>query len=159
MVPFAQLAQDLAAGTVPNLSYIVPDECHDSHGAPPWCVDSNAINSVQQSFLIAEMDRFAGEIVKAITSSSTWQTGNNAIVITFDEGVLTTSKVATIVITNHGPRGVTDSTSFNHYSLLARFPATDLRPRMPGEQLHRQSDGKSLRHNRLYEHPRVAGPL
>jgi hypothetical protein len=124
MVPFAQLAQDLAAGTVPNLSYIVPDECHDSHGAPPWCVDSNAINSVQQSFLIAEMDRFAGEIVKAITSSSTWQTGNNAIVITFDEGVLTTSKVATIVITNHGPRGVTDSTSFNHYALLASLQQT-----------------------------------
>jgi hypothetical protein len=119
MVPFAQLAQDLAAGTVPNLSYIVPDECHDSHGAPPWCVDSGPITSVQQSFLIAEMDRFAGKIVNAITSSSMWQTGNNAIVITFDEGANTTSRVATIVITNHGPRGVTDGTSYNHYSLLA----------------------------------------
>jgi hypothetical protein len=29
------------------------------------------------------MDRFAGSIVNMITSSSTWQTGNNAIVITF----------------------------------------------------------------------------
>jgi hypothetical protein len=44
MVPFGQLAKDLAAGTVPNFSYIVPDECHDSHGAPPWCVDSSPIN-------------------------------------------------------------------------------------------------------------------
>jgi phosphatidylinositol-3-phosphatase len=124
MVPFAQLATDLAAGTVPSLSYIVPDECHDSHGAPPWCVDSGAINSVQQSWLISEMDRFAGSIVNMITSSSTWQTGNNAIVITFDEGALATSKVATIVITNHGPRGLSDSTSYNHYSLLATLQQT-----------------------------------
>jgi hypothetical protein len=124
MVPFAQLAQDLASGNVPNFSYIVPDECHDSHGAPPWCVDSNSINSVQQSKLIADMDTFAGSIVNAITSSSTWQTGNNAIVITFDEGVNSKSKVATIVITNHGPRGVTDSTSFDHFSLLASLQQT-----------------------------------
>jgi phospholipase C len=78
MVPFAQLADNLAAGAVPSLSYIVPDECHDSHGAPPWCVDSGPLNSVQQSRLIAQMDQFAGSIVDKITSSSTWRTGNNA---------------------------------------------------------------------------------
>src|SRR5262249_40988079 len=111
MVPFAQLATDLAAGTVPHFSYIIPDESQDSSGAPPWCVDSNAINSVQQSFLIAQMDAFVGEIVNAITSSSTWSTGNNAIVITFDEGAFAKSQIVTIVITNHGPRGVTDNTS------------------------------------------------
>jgi hypothetical protein len=119
MVPFAQLASDLAAGTVPSLSYIVPDECHDSHGAPPWCVDSGPIDSVQQNRLIAQMDAFAGGIVDKITSSSTWLAGNNAIVITFDEGANATAKIATIVITNHGPRGVNDNTSYNHYSLLA----------------------------------------
>src|SRR5262249_490403 len=53
------------------------------------------------------------------TSSSLWQTGNNAIVITFDEGNTAASTVATIVITSHGPRGVTDKTSLNHFSLLA----------------------------------------
>ena len=124
MVPFAQLAKDLAAATVPNFSYIVPDECHDSHGAPPWCVDSSPINSVQQSFLIAQMDAFVGDIVNAITSSSTWSTGNNAIVITFDEGAFAKSQIVTIVITNHGPRGVTDNTSFNHFSLLASLQQT-----------------------------------
>lgn len=119
MVPFAQLADDLAADAVPSLSYIVPDECHDSHGAPPWCVDSGPLNSVQQSRLIAQMDQFAGNIVDKITSSSTWRTGNNAIVITSDEGNNATSKIVTIVIANHGPRGVTDDTSYDHYSLLA----------------------------------------
>jgi hypothetical protein len=116
--------KDLAAGTVPNFSYIVPDECHDSHGAPPWCVDSGPINSVQQSFLIAQMDAFVGEIVNAITSSSTWSTGTNAIVITFDEGAFAKSQIVTIVIANHGPRGLTDNTSFNHFSLLASLQQT-----------------------------------
>jgi hypothetical protein len=124
MVPFAELMHDLDASTVPSLSYIVPDECHDSHGAPPWCVDSGPIKSVQQSKLIADMDAFAGHIVNKITSSSTWLNGNNAIIITFDEGSNATSKVATIVITNHGPRGLADGTSYSHYSLLASLQQT-----------------------------------
>ena len=40
MFPLNQLSVDLAAGEVKDFSYIVPDECHDMHGAPPWCVDS-----------------------------------------------------------------------------------------------------------------------
>jgi hypothetical protein len=48
-----------------------------------------------------------------------WSTGNTAIVVTFDEGSSATSKTANIVITNHGPRGVTDNTAFSHYNLLA----------------------------------------
>ena len=124
MFPFTQLSADLAAGTVPNFSYIVPDECHDMHGAPPWCVDSDNTGTVQQSWLIAQGDKFAGSVVNMITSSSTWKNGNNAIAITFDEGNIATSQIATIVITNHGPRGVTDSTSYNHYSLLASLQHT-----------------------------------
>jgi len=124
MFPFSQLAADLEAGTVPNFGYIVPDECHDMHGAPPWCVDSGATSSVQQSFLIAQGDAFVGSVVNAITSSSIWQAGNNAIVITFDEGNTPTGLVATIVVTSHGPRGVKDKTILNHFSLLASLEET-----------------------------------
>lgn len=124
MFPFQQLSADLQAGTVPNFSYIVPDECHDMHGAPPWCVDSGTTSSVQQSFLIAQGDSFVGSVVNEITSSSVWQAGNNAIVVTFDEGNTATSTVVTIVITSHGPRGVTDKTSLNHFSLLASLEQT-----------------------------------
>jgi hypothetical protein len=124
MFPFTQLSADLAAGRVPSFSYIVPDECDDMHGAPPWCVDSDNTNTVQQSWLIAHGDKFVGDVVNQITSSSIWQSGRNAIIITFDEGTTATSQVATIVITNHGPRGVTDNTSYNHYSLLASLQQT-----------------------------------
>lgn len=124
MFPFSQLSADLAAGNVPNFSYIVPNECSDMHGAPPWCVDSDNTGTLEQSWLIAQGDKFAGEIVNAITSSAVWPTGNNAIVIVFDEGNIATAQVATIVITNHGPRAVKDGTSYNHYSLLASLQQT-----------------------------------
>ena len=124
MVPFEQLADDLATGEVPDFSYIVPNECNDIHGAPPWCVDSNNPGTVQQNWLIAQGDKFVGEIVNQITSSSMWESGNNAIIVTFDEGDTPASLVLTIVITNHGPRGVKDRTSYNHYSLLASLQRT-----------------------------------
>jgi hypothetical protein len=79
---------------------------------------------VQQSFLIAQGDKFAGNLVNEITSSSIWQAGNNAIVITFDEGNTARTRVLTIVVTSHGPRGVTDKTSFDHFSLLASLQQT-----------------------------------
>jgi len=120
MFPLTQLSNDLTSGKVPNFSYIVPDECKDMHGAPPWCVDSGNFNyQFQQAWLIAHGDEFIGNLANEITSSSVWKTGNNAIVITFDEGNLATDKVATVVITNHGPRGLVDNTPYNHYSLLA----------------------------------------
>ncbi len=119
LFPIAQLSGDLAAGTVPNFSYIVPDECDDMHGAPPWCVDSGNAETVQENWLIAQGDRYVGQLVNEITSSSVWSTGRDAIVITADNGNLPTSRLATIVITNHGPRGLADNTLYNHYSLLA----------------------------------------
>ncbi len=118
-LPYGQLSADLAAGRVPNFSYIIPDECHDMHGAPPWCTDSGKAGDAHDNWLVATDDAFVGSTVTQITSSPVWQSGNNAIVVTFDEGNTAQSQIATIVITNHGPRGVADNTSYNHYNLLA----------------------------------------
>jgi hypothetical protein len=118
-VPYQQLSSDLSSGSVPNLSYIVADECNDMHGAPPWCVDSGKSGDVNDTYLVSQGDKVVGQTVNAITSSPVWQTGQNAIVVTFDEGNVAHDKVATVVITNHGARGVKDNTSYDHYSLLA----------------------------------------
>ena len=118
-VPLQQLSTDLASGSVPNLSYIVSDECNDMHGAPPWCVDSGKAGDVDDTYLVSQGDKFVGQTVNAITSSPVWASGNNAIVVTFDEGNVANDKVATVVVTNHGPRGLKDKTSYDHYSLLA----------------------------------------
>jgi hypothetical protein len=122
--PLAQLSADLSSGNVPNLSYIVANECHDMHGAPPWCVDSGKSGDVDDTWLVSQGDAFVGNTVNLITSSPVWASGNNAIVVTFDEGNVKSDKVVTIVATNHGPRGVKDNTSYNHYALLASLQQT-----------------------------------
>jgi hypothetical protein len=127
-VPITQLSQDLATGDVPRFSYIVPDECHDMHGDPPYCLDSGNIRDPENQHLVAVGDAYLGQLVSEITHASFWARGNNAIAITYDNGdnnagccdaVPGGGKIALIVITSHGPRGVTDSTPGNQYSLLS----------------------------------------
>lgn len=118
LYPLGQLTSDLTNSTVANFSYIVPDECHDMHGAPPWCVDSGNAGTLQEDWLISSGDQFVHDTVDQITGSSLWHTGNDAIVVTFDEGNVAPAPVATIVVTNHGPRAITDGTFYTHYSLL-----------------------------------------
>jgi len=125
MVPDTQLTSDLASGNLANFSYVVPDQCHDMHGTG-GCSDENG--------LISEGDTYVGNTVSAIMSSKVWQSGRNAIVITFDEDDFSDEgqpgtgccgadpgggHVVTIVITNkanHYP--IADNTAYNHYSLL-----------------------------------------
>jgi hypothetical protein len=127
-VPVGQLGQDLASGDVPRFGYIVPDECHDMHGDPPYCVDSGNLGDPQQQHLDAVGDAYLGHLVAQITHANFWAQGNNAIIITYDEGDDTAGccdgnpgggQVATVVVTSHGPRAVTDSQPANHYSTLS----------------------------------------
>jgi phosphatidylinositol-3-phosphatase len=131
VVGLPQLTADLKNGTAPNYSHIVPNQCHEMHGLAE-CFNLNA--------LIKTGDAMVGQLVSQITQSSLWSSAqNNAIIITFDEDNNPSDKttlqgccgfdpksaanfggghIATIVIANHGPRGVVDATSYNHYSLL-----------------------------------------
>jgi hypothetical protein len=139
IVGFDQLFADLARGEVPSYAHIVPNQCNEMHGrdgrhVPPDCrFDDDAGR-------IARGDRTIGALVDQIEASPIWSAGgNSAIVITWDEDEDPPQKtepqgccgddpaspanfggghIPTIVITNHGPRGVTDDTPYNHYSLL-----------------------------------------
>ncbi len=116
VVPLEQLAADLETGHVPTFAFIVPDVCHDMHGAPA-CSDSHALDRAGDAFVKTWVDQ--------IMASSAW-TGHSAIVVTFDEapeGVaallgLGKNHVATIVITTDGPRGATLAVPTSHYALL-----------------------------------------
>lgn len=141
IVNFDALKADLASGNVPNYAQIVPNQCNDMHGlaginVSPEC---SFANSAQ---LIAEGDAVADGLVRMIQNSPVWTGKDNvAIVITWDEddGPHSNSdpatqgccgfkpgdpsnggggQIPTIVITNHGPRGIADNTPYNHYSLL-----------------------------------------
>jgi phosphatidylinositol-3-phosphatase len=135
IVGFDVLHSDLAAGTLPNFSLIIPNLCDDMHGmgdrmAPADCKYANTAG------LIRRGDAAAGKLVDEIMGSKVWRSRENvAIVVTWDEddgagregccGVTPDAPsnfggghIATIVMTNNGPRGVRDPTPYNHYSLL-----------------------------------------
>lgn len=142
LVGFAELDADLASGEMPNYAHIVPDQCNDMHGlgkddgadVPVDCTKKNLEG------LIRRGDAEIGMLAQKIMHSKVWSApGNAAIVVTFDENddeARTSGKqgccgyepdsianfgggqIPTIVITNHGPRHLTDPTPYNHYSLL-----------------------------------------
>src|SRR5215467_13525456 len=127
-VPIEQLGRDLGSGHVPAFSYVIPDECHDQHGDPPYCLDGGEIGDPQDQHLVALGDSVLAHLVSEITHASFWSHGNNAIVVTYDEGDNNAGccdatpgggRVATIVITNRGPRRMHDATPANHFSLLS----------------------------------------
>jgi hypothetical protein len=128
-VPLEELAHDLSSGHVPAFNYIIPDECHDMHGDPPYCIDGGNPGDPQDQRLVTIGDQTLGETVSTITNAAFWSKGNNAIVVTYDEGDDNAGccgapspngggQVASIVITSHGPRGLQDPTPYNHFSLL-----------------------------------------
>jgi hypothetical protein len=129
-VPIGQLQGDLASGNVPKFGYVIPDECHDMHGDPPYCLDGGNPGDPQDQRLVTVGDQYLGELVSTITGAPFWSKGNNAIAIVFDEGDDNAGccdavapngggQVATVVVTSHGPRHATDPTPYNHYSLLS----------------------------------------
>ncbi len=132
---YATLHHDLAAGTLPNFGFIIPNLCDDMHGMAGTNVPGDC-QYVHLAALIQRGDAAIAKLVEMIQAAPAWRSRDNvAIVITFDEddgtgragccGITPDAPsnfggghIATIVITNHGPRGVTDATPYNHYSLL-----------------------------------------
>jgi hypothetical protein len=135
IVGFDQMDADIAADALPAFALIVPNQCNDMHGlhgegVPADCDGDNKAD------LIRRGDAFAGALVAKLQASTAWKgAGNVAIVITFDEGAGKTREgccgvtpgepsnfggghIPTIVIANHGPRGLADPTPYSHYSLL-----------------------------------------
>jgi hypothetical protein len=122
-VPIGQLSDDLRSGDVPAFDYVIPDECHDQHGDPPFCLDSGSTGGgdPQDQRLVAVGDRYLGSLVAQITGASFWAEGNNAIDVVYDEGDDDANgggQVANVVVTSHGPRGLKDPALYSHYSLL-----------------------------------------
>jgi hypothetical protein len=132
LVGFDVLRADLAANRLPTFALVVPNQCNEMHGLPPVAgVPADcAINHT--AGLIRRGDAEVGRLVSAIQATPAWRSkANVAIVITFDEGGLGGTEgccgkpdngggghIPTIVVTNHGPRGVVDQTPYDHVSLL-----------------------------------------
>ena len=138
IVGFDQLSADLADEALPSFALIVPNQCNEMHGlhGPGTPADCDI---TQTGPLIKRGDGEIVGLVDRLRATAAWKSKDNmAIVITFDEGsqgsrlgccAVTPNApsnfggghIPTLVITNHGPRGVADATPYNHYSLLRTF--------------------------------------
>ena len=134
---FASLNRDIAAGALPAFTLIIPNICNDMHGmhmgrnVPPDCMTTAG--------LLRRGDVSIARIVSALMRASVWTDPhtNTALILTWDEDDGATrgivgccvhapndaanagdGAIPTVVITNHGPRHVSDATPYDHYSLL-----------------------------------------
>ena len=129
IVDFSQFSADLASNSVPDFSWISPDQCNDMHGRGAPASDPCNFGNVQG--LISTGDTFLNNTVTAIMNSRAW-TGNSVIFITWDEtdfpfkdtsGCCDANPggghVVTLVISHSNHEDVSSNVAYNHYSLLA----------------------------------------
>jgi phosphatidylinositol-3-phosphatase len=144
------LFADLAKGTVPNLAFVVPNQCDDQHGrgnADAFCAFDYGLNDSGYTYgtqvglnpgLIQQGDVTIEGLVTAIHASPTWHSGHSAIVIVWDENDYSGStsqmtglfppqnqnRVVLTVETNfQSHRGVQSGAYYNSFSLLKSLEA------------------------------------
>jgi len=122
------LFADLEKGDLPNLVYIVPNQCHDQHGrngstSGPECdydPDDNGTLVGLNPALMYEGDVALERLVRAIHSSPAWKVGHNAIVIVWDENDYsvspTTNQVVLLVEPNDFDKDRDGKKSENFYT-------------------------------------------
>jgi len=126
---FNALYRDLGAGTVPNYSFIAPNQCHDMHGrstSTPFCGNDPNDNGTQTGLnpaLIQLGDLTVQRLVTAIHRSPAWKVGHNAIVLIWDENDYSVqpiiNQVLAVVDTNYSEHPASKSNQFyTHFSLL-----------------------------------------
>jgi phosphatidylinositol-3-phosphatase len=146
--PYTALAGDLReAKTTPAFALIVPNNCHNMHGAVSFKIASGDgspcplgdDNDLNDRWLKRSADGFVRQTVKLIMASPAWSE-RSAIFIVADESEVDSNEQSNdktdtsgccsspkaggglapaIVVTSQGPRRVVSQTPYNMYSLLA----------------------------------------
>lgn len=127
------LYDDLSSGRVPDLSFIVPNQCNDQHGrgnGGSQCAFDPVTDGSQSGLnpaLIYVGDLTLRTIVAAIHRSPVWRQGRNAIVVVWDENDYSfapnLNQVLVIVDTNYGAHHVTSGQHYTHFSLTKTLDA------------------------------------
>jgi len=115
MVPFSQLSADLAAGSLPNFVYVLPNSVDDAHDCP------GGGNSCTGDQKLAAADAWLKANIDPVINNPKF--GNSVLIITFDESLDTDitnggGQVMTVLAGPHVKTGFRSSTTFQHQSLL-----------------------------------------
>jgi hypothetical protein len=127
------LWSDLASNRISSFSFIAPNQCNDQHGrgnAGALCAfdpnDNGTLVGLNPA-LMYQGDVTMQILVSRIKGSAAWKSGNNAIVLVWDENDYsispTTNQVLLTVETNYGPKGVKSNNFYTHFSLLKSIEA------------------------------------
>ncbi len=130
LVPFTQLATDLANDQLPNFGFIVPNAEHDAHDCPDGtgnCADSVKLSSAD-SWLQAD-------ISPLIASASFQQDG--LLIIVFDESLKSDTRygggqVALLMISRKAKAAFHSTTFYQHESTLRTLVETTAAAALPG---------------------------
>lgn len=115
VVPFTQLAVDLAAASFPNFALIVPNVENDGHNCPggaSTCADSDKL---------AAADAWLQNNVGPLIGNSSL--GNSVLIITFDEGNAADlanggGQIATVFVGQQVKTGFVSMTLYQHQNTL-----------------------------------------
>jgi hypothetical protein len=91
-----------------RFNLIIPNKPHIMHLVPNTTISQRITNG----------DNWAKSVLPAMLSTSQYQSGNTAIIITWDEGNANNFYVPLIIITPSTQTGGVSSVSYNHYSVL-----------------------------------------
>jgi len=115
VVPYAQLASDLAAGALPNYAFIAPnaeDDAHDCPGGGTNCTDGQKL---------AAADTWLKNNIDPLINSPAL--ANSVFIIVFDEAVDTDAtngggQIAMVMAGSHVKAGFKSTTFYQHQSTL-----------------------------------------
>lgn len=105
LVPFSQFATDLASGSLPNFSFIVPNVLNDAHNGT-----------------LSAADLWLQQNIQPLIASSLFQ-NDGLLIVTFDESEISDvanggGHVATLVISSKANQKFQSQTLFQHQSSL-----------------------------------------
>ncbi len=130
LVPYSQLAADLASNSLPRFVYIKPDDLHDMHDCPDS--SQNCVNGAR----LSAADNWLRTHVQPILDSPAFQ-AHGVMIITFDEAAGGDNTnggghVATILIGPQVKKGYVSTSLYQHESTLRLICELLGVPELPG---------------------------
>jgi len=115
IVPFTQLASDMAANALPNFGFIAPDFNHDAHQCP------DGSSSCPDSQRLATADMWLQSNIDPLIKSPAFT--NGVLIILFDEGDFSDpanggGQVAAVLVGSHVKMGFRSTTFYQHQNVL-----------------------------------------
>jgi len=111
IVPFTQLAVDLASSTLPNYVFITPNLCNDAHDCPLNIADGWLKGLLAQ--LLPPLDA-EGKPYLVIITWDEGQGNHSCCGLPTEAG----GRIATILLSPQVKNGYEDATPYSHYSIL-----------------------------------------